>query len=114
MSRTKLILDVVEDLRSLADSLQAVADVMVSGEVPQSPVQPVPDPVSQVPAPAEPPKPAITLEQVRTVLAEKSRAGFTAEVRTLLQKYGASKLSSVDPKDYQALLHDAEVLSDGT
>lgn len=59
-------------------------------------------------------KPALTLEQVRAVLAEKSRAGYTASIRELLQKYGASKLSQVDPANYEALLQDAEVLGDAT
>lgn len=46
------------------------------------------------PDPKEPePKPAPTLEQVRAVLAEKSRAGHTAAIRELLRKYGAEKLS---------------------
>lgn len=44
-------------------------------------------------------KPALTLEQVRAVLTDKSRAGHTAEIRALLQKYGALKLSGVDPKN---------------
>jgi len=55
-------------------------------------------------------KPALTLEEVRSVLADKSRAGHTAEVRELLKKYGAAKLSEVDAKHYEALLRDAEVL----
>lgn len=58
-------------------------------------------------------EPKLTLEQVRAVLAEKSRKGHTAEVRSLLQKYGASKLSAVDPVHYKDLLADAEVLDDG-
>ena len=62
-------------------------------------------------APAEP---ALTLERVRAVLADKSRQGFTGEIRNLLQKYGASKLSGVDSAHYEALLHDAEVLTDAT
>ena len=59
-------------------------------------------------------KPALTLEQVRAVLADKSRAGHTAAIRDLLQKYGASKLSQVDSKNYEALLRDAEVLDHAT
>lgn len=55
-------------------------------------------------------KHALTLEEVRAVLADKSRAGHTAEIRELLKKYGASKLSLVDPKHYEALLREAEVL----
>lgn len=104
MSKTKLLLDVVNDLRSLADSVQAVADAMTQNET-----------TVEIP-PAEPLKSAalkekpITLEQVRSVLAEKSHDGKTDAVRELLQKYGASKLSAVDPKHYKALLADAEVL----
>ena len=59
-------------------------------------------------------KPELTLEQVRAVLADKSRAGHTAAVRELLQKYGAAKLSQVDPKHYEALMKDAEVISNAT
>ena len=59
--------------------------------------------------PATPAKPALTLEEVRAILADKSRAGHTAEIRELLKKYGASKLSLVEPKHYEALLREAEV-----
>ena len=55
-------------------------------------------------------KPTLTLEEVRAVLADKSCAGHTAEIRELLKKYGASKLSLVDPKDYESLLRETEVL----
>ena len=58
-------------------------------------------------------KPALTLEDVRVVLAEKSRKGYTLQIRALLQKYGAAKLSGVDPANYEALLQDVEGLSDG-
>ena len=51
-----------------------------------------------------------TLEDVRAVLADKSRAGFTEQVKELLKKHGADKLSAVDPTEYKALLADAEVL----
>ena len=59
-------------------------------------------------------KPALTLEEVRIVLAEKSRNGFTAEIKELLKKYGASKLSEVDSKNYEALLKDTEELNNAT
>jgi hypothetical protein len=35
---------------------------------------------------------------------------LTAEVRALLQKYGAAKLSAIDPQHYEALLKEAEEL----
>lgn len=54
-----------------------------------------------------------SLEEVRAILAEKSRDGFTAQIRDLLQKYGASKLSEVVPTRYGGLVADAEVLGNG-
>ena len=55
-------------------------------------------------------KPELKLEDVRPVLANLSRAGHTSEVRALLKKYGAAKLSAVAPANYEALLKDAEVI----
>ena len=62
---------------------------------------------SDEPAVAEP---ELKLEDVRSVLADMSRKGHTAEIRALLQKYGAVKLSGVDPANYGALLKDVEGL----
>lgn len=108
MSKIKLLLDVVEDLRSLADSVQAVADAMMQSDAPAPAAEP------EHTEPSAAPTKKITLEEVRAVLAEKSHDGLTAEVRGLLQKYGAQKLSGVDPKHYAALLKDAEVLTHAT
>lgn len=52
----------------------------------------------------------VTIEQVRAVLAEKSQAGLTAQVKTLLESFGANKLSAVKPEDYAAVLADAKKL----
>ena len=52
----------------------------------------------------------IGIETVRAVLAEKSREGKTRDVKALLMKYDAGKLSGVKPEDYAALLAEAEVL----
>lgn len=61
----------------------------------------------------EPTEKELTLEDVRAVLAEKARAGHTEEVREILKKYGADRLSAVEPAKYQSLLQDAEVLNSG-
>lgn len=107
MSKVKLLLDVVDDLRSLAGSLQAIAEVMTNGDPTETSAP------SEAP-PKAPESKKVTLEEVRAVLAEKSHDGLTAEVRVLLQKYNAEKLSAVNPKDYAALLKDAEVLGNAT
>ena len=36
MSKIKLLLDVVEDMRSLADSLQSLAEAMTQGNAPEA------------------------------------------------------------------------------
>mgnify|MGYP006956611862 FL=1 len=56
---------------------------------------------------AEPSK-KISLEDVRAVLAKLSKHGKTAEVKDLITKYGATKLSDVDEGKYKDLLKDAE------
>ena len=109
MDKAKLILEaaqrllkVVEDIRSLADSVQAVCTLVTDSlqeEPPKLPEKPKAEAL-----------PEITLEQVRGVLADKSRSGHTAEVRAIIQKYGADRLSEIDPKDYPAVLKEAEVL----
>ncbi|MCX7749196.1 MAG: rRNA biogenesis protein rrp5 [Clostridia bacterium] len=106
MSKTKLLLDVVSDLRSLADSIQAVCNAMTSEDVSPSDEKPS----EQKAAPAEHPKPTVTIEQIRSVLAKKSQAGKTAEVRELLGKFGATKLSEIPQDSYPELLRATEAL----
>ena len=121
MGKVKLLLDVIGGLRSLADSLQAVADAVAENDVSAEMTTKEPEEkgrtkaaakktTAKKSAKAEAEKKPLTLEEVRAVLAEKSRAGHTAEVKELLNKHGADKLSEIDPAEYPALLADAEVL----
>ncbi len=126
MGKVKLLLDVIGDMRSLADSLQAVADAVADSGAAEAEMTTTKEPEKAgktgkaaakkdtakkdaKPAAKQEEKP-LTLEEVRAVLAEKSRAGHTAEVRELLAKHGADKLSEIDPAEYAALLAEAEVL----
>ena len=104
---------VVDSMHKLAEGLETLA-VYLLRDAGQQQVSEVPKEASPMPqaeeADPEPVQPTITLEEVRAVLAEKSAAGHTDEVRKLLQDFGAAKLSAVDPKDYAALKAKAEVL----
>ena len=109
MSKMSDMAATIEELRNAAAAITDVANwltEMFSATAAMDEAQEI-EPVS-------PPEPVLTLEQVRAVLADKSRKGHTAEIRALLQKYGASKLSGIDPTNYKALLTDAEVLTDAT
>ncbi len=70
--------------------------------------------VKEEPAPKVEEKPQPTLEEVRAVLADLSRRGYTTNVRMMLIGCGVSKLSEVDPKDYPELLAKAKELDDAT
>jgi hypothetical protein len=102
--------DVIRSLSALADSIEGAtpaqnADAPAASEA-QANVQTV---SAQSQTYAEP----LTLEAVRAVLGEKSRAGFTAQVRELLLAHGADRLSAIDPAEYAALMEEAEGLANG-
>lgn len=98
MSKMNDMAMTIEELRNAAAAINDAADWLAQqfGGTPKA--------TEKSEAPVTPAKPALTLEEVRAVLADKSRAGHTAEIRELLKKYGASKLSLVDPKHYEDLL----------
>ena len=93
-------------LVNMADSLQEIFSAPVNEPAAENPVQKEPEKrEASVPA-----KPALTFIDVRKLLSEKSRAGHTAEVKALLQKYGADKLSELSENHYAAVAAEAEVL----
>ncbi len=70
-----------------------------------------PQQVMEAPAmPKEELKPELSFLDVRRKFTEVSRAGHTEALKGLLKKYGADKLSSIDPSQYPALLADAEAI----
>ena len=80
----------------MADRLEGVAE---------KPQEPAPAPV------AEEPVRAVTREEVRAILADKSRTGFRAEVKALLTEFGAEKLSDItDPDTLAAVAKKAGVI----
>ena len=100
MSRMSELDAAVVELRKCGETLIAVSDTL-RGLFSTSEEQP----------PVTPPKPAekkLMIEDVRSVLAKKSIEGHN--VQALILKYGAKKLSEVDPAHYADLLRDAEVL----
>lgn len=124
MSHVKLMLDVIdgvctvaESLQGLAGSLKILAEAFGSDEQPKI-VAPVgkadvkaKTTAKQKAAPKEESKEKLpTLTEVRGILAEKSRSGKTAQVKELLIKHGADKLSDIKPEEYQSLLADVEGL----
>ena len=90
MERTELLKGIAADLRSLADKTERLAGA---------------DPVTPEPIQTE-----IKLEEVRAALAEISRAEKREQVKSLLTRFGADRLSGVAPENYAALLAAAKEL----
>ena len=122
MSKIKLALDVVSDLKSLAESIETLVHAMESNEPNLENEEPtkmkskakakVEEPETKEPevgeAPVEetPEEKPITLEEVRAAMADKSRDGHREAVKAIITKYGANNLSSLDPKHYAAALKE--------
>ena len=107
MDRTSEIQQIITELRHTASSLSDIAsrlyEFFSADEAQEQATVPVAEPQKQLKKP-------LTLEEVRAVCAEKSRAGFTAEVKAIITKRGADKLSAIKPEDYAAILAEVEVL----
>lgn len=54
--------------------------------------------------------PTYTFTDVRKAFSQKSHEGFTSQVKELISKYGASRLSDIKETDYPALMADLEVI----
>ena len=102
MSKMSEMEATIRELRDVASSINDIANWLTGAF--GGTVEAVPAPESEK---------TLTLEEVRAILAEKSRDGFTAQIRDLLLKYGAKKLSEVDPASYKDLVADVEVLGNG-
>ena len=106
--------DVIEkklmDIATLLDDLTA-AVVTIAGEFGDEGKKEtgMPD-LAEEEKKEEPVKPEkkYTFEEVRKAMAAKSGAGFTAQVRELLQKHGASKLSEIKESEYAAMMEEVQ------
>ena len=99
--REKLV-DVANLLKDLTMAVVAIAEEF--GEVK---VETSREPAEEK---KEEPVKKYTMEDVRKALAEKSGAGFTDEVRMLLQKHGASKLSGIKESEYETIMEEVQTI----
>ena len=96
MSRIKLLMEVKEDAENLASSVGSLLAALESDEEKEE----MNDESNK----------SYKLEEVRKVLADKSRLGFTGAIKNLLEKHGATKLSEIEPSKYKDLLAEVEKL----
>lgn len=97
----KALVEIADKLRTVGEGLLVADEPKKKATKPKA--EPKPEEVSSDTK-------QYTLEDVRAVLADKSRAGHTSEVKDLISKYGADRLSAVDSSNYAALMADSEVI----
>ena len=126
MKREDVLL-LVENLRKLCVIVTGIADVMeklapsedivtveaVEKQEPKKLAAPKKkakaEPVKEEPAAAEEVK-TYTKEEVRQILADKSRKGFGPQVKSIINAHGADNLTGLDPAEYEAVIAEAEAL----
>ena len=106
----KPIMELINTLNTLNVTIQQLTEKMTSeyintfekiGTSSETP--------KQTEEPVQEEKP-IDRSEVRAKLAELTRLGFSDEVRELLQKHGAERLSAVNDAKLPALLKEAEAI----
>lgn len=120
MGKVKLSLEVIGDLRSLADNLQTVEDAVADGggvEVERGAAESrnkgrsekvagdISGDRAKVPSPKQAPEEkTLVIEEVRVVLAKRSCSRHTEKVRELLAKHCADRMLEIALAEYVTLL----------
>lgn len=111
------MIEMINALNALTKAVSALTEKITSEYL--NTFETIYDPAEDEPQAAEAPKEqttpkqeeaTVTFVQLRSRLSEISRSGKTAEVKELIAKYGASKLSDITESDYAAVLAEAEGL----
>ncbi|MCW6108001.1 rRNA biogenesis protein rrp5 [Clostridium sporogenes] len=99
MSIKKIMLNIVKDLRSLANNFEALASAIEGQGITPS-IAPNEN-INEESIEKQP-----TLEEVRAAMAEKNREGHREEVKAIIVKHGANKLTALEPKCYADVLKE--------
>ena len=105
MSKMSEMSQVLDELISCGEGLVRAATAL--REMLSTEPEPVPPPEEVVEAPAQ----VYTFAEVRKAFAAKSHAGYTDQIRDLIARYGADKLSAIGEENYPALMADLEAIA---
>ena len=94
MEKMKLMQNLIDDMKALTNTLEKIVQLENTKEDNRE------DDNKE--------EKILTLEEVRAVLAQKSKEGFTDKVKDLINYYGCNKLSEIDSKYYAEILQKAE------
>ncbi len=106
-------------MSKMSELSQALDDMIACGEKLAMTARAIREMLSGETATAEPAPPAeelpaaksYTFTEVRKAFSAKSHAGYTEQIRELIGRYGADKLSAVSESDYPALMAELEAMT---
>lgn len=111
MGKMKELAEQIAELKSCGEILIGISDTLTelfssAEEVKEEP-KTMKEPKASVPKEEQK---TYSFEEVRAVLAAKSRDGHTDEVKAVISSFGVEKLSDIDPSRYEELLQKVEVI----
>lgn len=110
----KAINDLTHAMKLFSATGNVLAEVAAGSKEKQPAPQQEPEAISDNTTPPEEKhaksQPEVTLETVRTKLAALSQSGKQAEVKALIQQFGANKLTEIPAEKYPELLAAAEAI----
>lgn len=106
MSKTSDLSQVIEEIKScsnqLINAINALTEIFSSPDDDNEGTQTQSNETSTVNT--------YEFTDVRKAFSAKSHEGFTAQVKALITKYGANKLSEISKENYPALMADLEAI----
>ena len=105
MSKMKLLLDVVQDLRVLATSLETMAGAITGTEA-----APEPPPSAVPPAEAPTSVPKLTIVELRAFVAERSTPENRPKIKAVLSAHGVNKLTELPEDKYETVMQEVAAL----
>lgn len=103
-----IIGDKLQEPTAISDSM--IQEAIQNIEIPEPDTAPEPKETTPAPDPVPVPQPSLTLVDVRGKLADLRRNGKGAEIKDLLKKFGADRLTEVPEDKYTELMEKAEAL----
>ncbi len=103
------IMELINTLNALNVTIQQLTEKMTSEYINTFEEICTESDLPKQPEPVQEEKP-VDRSAVRAKLAELTRLGFSDEVKALLKKHGAERLSAVDDAELPALMKEAEAL----
>ena len=109
MGRMKELAEQVAELKKCGEIIIDISETLTQMFAAADVEKPVKEESKDTVAPKEKKK-VYSFEEVRAVLAAKSRDGHTDEVKAVISSFGVEKLSDINPSKYEELLQKMEVI----